>query len=90
MTAYYTTVTRKGQITIPAPVRRELGLEEGDRVEVSVEGGHARFARAESVAARTAGVFKAYAEGRPRIEAGEEEHAWGEAAIERDRETMQG
>lgn len=27
------TVTSKGQITIPAPVRRSLGLHTGDRVE---------------------------------------------------------
>lgn len=36
------TVTSKGQITIPADVRRRLGLETGDRVEfVQVEGGFA-------------------------------------------------
>lgn len=34
------TVTSKGQITIPADVRRRMGLESGDRVEfVEVEGG---------------------------------------------------
>ena len=36
------TVTSKGQITIPADVRRRLGLEAGDRVEfVEVDGGFA-------------------------------------------------
>jgi AbrB family looped-hinge helix DNA binding protein len=36
------TITTKGQITIPADVRRRLGLESGDRVEfVEVEGGFA-------------------------------------------------
>ncbi len=36
------TVTTKGQITIPADVRRRLGLESGDRVEfVEMEGGFA-------------------------------------------------
>ena len=36
------TVTTKGQITIPADVRRRLGLEPGDRVEfVEMEGGFA-------------------------------------------------
>ncbi|WP_411280329.1 AbrB/MazE/SpoVT family DNA-binding domain-containing protein [Gemmatimonas sp.] len=36
------TVTSKGQITIPADVRRRLGLESGDRVEfVEVDGGFA-------------------------------------------------
>jgi antitoxin PrlF len=36
------TVTTKGQITIPADVRRRLGLESGDRVEfVEMDGGFA-------------------------------------------------
>ncbi|WP_396214640.1 AbrB/MazE/SpoVT family DNA-binding domain-containing protein [Gemmatimonas sp.] len=36
------TVTTKGQITIPAEVRRRLGLETGDRVEfVETEDGFA-------------------------------------------------
>lgn len=36
------TLTSKGQITIPARVRRALGLEAGDRVEF-VEQGKAQF-----------------------------------------------
>lgn len=31
------TVTSKGQITIPAPVRRRLGLRPGDRVQFQCE-----------------------------------------------------
>lgn len=31
-----TTVTRKGQITIPAEIRRALGIEEGDKIAVSL------------------------------------------------------
>lgn len=33
----YTKVTRHGQITLPASVRKELGIEEGDLVEIEVE-----------------------------------------------------
>jgi len=29
-------VTRHGQITLPAPVRRKLGIEEGDLIEIDV------------------------------------------------------
>ncbi|NQT47928.1 MAG: AbrB/MazE/SpoVT family DNA-binding domain-containing protein [Chloroflexi bacterium] len=34
--ATYSKVTRHGQITLPAPVRKELGIEEGDLVEIEV------------------------------------------------------
>lgn len=36
--ANYSKVTRHGQITLPAPVRRSLGIEEGDLVEIEVVG----------------------------------------------------
>jgi AbrB family looped-hinge helix DNA binding protein len=32
----YSKVTRHGQITLPAPIRRKLGIEEGDLVEIEV------------------------------------------------------
>jgi AbrB family looped-hinge helix DNA binding protein len=32
-----TTVTRKGQITVPAEIRKALGLQIGDRVAVSLD-----------------------------------------------------
>ncbi len=32
----YSKVTRHGQITLPAPVRKKLGIEEGDLVEIEV------------------------------------------------------
>jgi len=32
----YSKVTRHGQITLPASVRKELGIEEGDLVEIDV------------------------------------------------------
>lgn len=32
----YTKVTRHGQITLPASVRKELGIEEGDLIEIEV------------------------------------------------------
>ena len=32
-----TTMTSKGQVTIPAEIRRALGLGEGDRLEVQLE-----------------------------------------------------
>jgi AbrB family looped-hinge helix DNA binding protein len=35
--ATYSRVTRHGQVTLPASVRRKLGIQEGDIVEVVVE-----------------------------------------------------
>ncbi len=39
MSVAYTTITSKGQITLPAQARRELGLHPGQRVAVHVENG---------------------------------------------------
>ena len=35
---YQSTITRGGQVTLPAKVRRKLGLEPGDRVVFRIEG----------------------------------------------------
>jgi AbrB family looped-hinge helix DNA binding protein len=34
------TISSKGQVTVPLEIRRRLGLKEGDRVEFVVEGEH--------------------------------------------------
>jgi len=52
-----TTMTRKGQVTIPTEIRQALGLVEGDRLEVQLEANTVCLRRAESVIARTAGIF---------------------------------
>ncbi len=68
-TEYLTVVTRKGQITIPAPIRRALGLEEGDRVALVVkEDQQVYITRPTGVVARTAGIFKT---GQPALTAEE-------------------
>ncbi|MBI4321546.1 MAG: AbrB/MazE/SpoVT family DNA-binding domain-containing protein [Chloroflexi bacterium] len=36
MKEFYTVVTRKGQITVPAEIRRTLKLKQGDKVGLSV------------------------------------------------------
>lgn len=35
-----TRVSTKGQVVLPGPLRRRLGIQAGDAMEVSVEAGH--------------------------------------------------
>lgn len=37
--SHYSTMTSKGQLTVPQEIRKRLGLETGDRVEFVVEEG---------------------------------------------------
>ncbi len=54
-----TVVTRKGQITVPADIRRALGLKEGDKVSLVLEDDNKVWLTpAGSVVARTAGALK--------------------------------
>jgi AbrB family looped-hinge helix DNA binding protein len=41
-------ITRKGQVTVPAEVRRAMGLKQGDKVAFRLEDGVARIAPASS------------------------------------------
>ncbi len=74
-----TTVTSKGQVTIPMEIRRALDLKEGDRVAVEQHGEAVLLRRATSVAERTAGVLAAYR--RPIPLSVEEERAAFEEAV---------
>lgn len=53
-----TTMTRKGQVTVPAEIRRALGLKRGDKVVFVLDGDHVSLARTGSVVERTAGIIK--------------------------------
>lgn len=58
-------VTRKGQITLPAELRRDLDLQEGDTVIFSrTERGIEVFRPTDAVVA-TAGIFAQYAKNVP-------------------------
>ena len=52
-----TTMTRKGAGHHPTEIRKALGLVEGDRLKVQLEADAVCLRRAESVIARTAGIF---------------------------------
>ena len=52
------TLTTKGQVTIPADVRRRLGLRPGDQVGFIVEGDQVRVLRQESRIEAAFGICK--------------------------------
>ena len=52
-----TSLTRKGQITIPKGVRDELGLKPFDKIEVRVEGSEARLRKARLSLEEIAGIL---------------------------------
>lgn len=58
MKEHMSTVTRKGQVTIPADIRRTLNIGEGNRVAFTMEAGEVKLSRAGSVVAATAGALK--------------------------------
>ena len=52
------TVTTKGQVTIPVEIRRRLGVAPHDKVAFVLHDDQVRLVRKGSVVARTAGIFK--------------------------------
>ena len=52
------TLTSKGQVTIPAEVRKRLGLHPGDHVGFIVDGGGVRLVRKESRIEAAFGICK--------------------------------
>lgn len=52
-------ITSKGQITIPQQVRRQLGLEPGDEVDIVVQDGVARIVPAGKLRTRGQRVVEA-------------------------------
>jgi len=63
----FTVVTRKGQITVPAEIRRALNINVGDKIALSIREGHdgeAILRPAPSVAEATYGVANGHG-GKP-------------------------
>jgi antitoxin PrlF len=55
---YIKTVTQKGQVTIPANIRKILGVGPNDKVAFILEGDKILLTSTRSVVERTAGAFK--------------------------------
>ena len=79
MSEQLTVITRKGQVTIPAEIRRALGLKKGDSVAWILEKDHVRLRRSRGVVARTAGILRDENEKSPLT--AEEERAAVEQAL---------
>lgn len=87
-----TTVTQKGQVTIPSPVRKALGLKRGDQVQFTLKKKLAQLKPAKKFS-----IMSLYGSLKPKVKYKAtddiykiikmEEQAWPEAAAERDLKT---
>lgn len=88
-----TTITQKGQVTIPAAVRRALGLKRGDQVKFTITK-EKKVAQLEP--AKRFSIMSLYGSLKPRVEpklSGQalikwEELAWPDAAVEKDKRIL--
>ena len=71
-----TTITSKGQITIPAEIRQREGFHPGDQVRVREVNGQIVIESTRSAVDRLVGMLSQYAAGRPPATLEE----WDEAA----------
>ena len=55
---YQSTLTRKGQATIPIELREELGMKEGDKLIWTSSEGSLNVTTAREIVRRTAGIFR--------------------------------
>jgi AbrB family looped-hinge helix DNA binding protein len=87
MTQLYATVSSKGQLVIPAPIREELGIEPGTRVAIRREG-QELVLTPETLAAKMAAIRKVrgIAAGGPSLC----DELIEERRRERERETQEG
>jgi antitoxin PrlF len=86
MTEQLTVVTRKGQVTIPADIRRALGIKEGDKVAFVLEENEVKLTKKGSVVEQTAGALKSDIPAlSPQAEREAAEQAIADEAIERSR-----
>jgi len=86
MKQLHTLITRDGRVTVPAEIRRKLGLEPGDRVTFVIDRGEVKLVRKGSVVERTARMLRGPSRGRTAEHLREEaERAIAEEAVERAR-----
>lgn len=81
MREHTSSITSKGQVTIPADIRRLLGVAPHDKIAFVIDADQVRIAPATSVVARTAGILGSdHPKGTPAEEAVAAELAMAEEA----------
>ena len=88
MTLHTVNIRHKGQITLPASIRHELGLAEGDRLVVERRGQEIVLVQPENVVDPTAGALAKYARNLPPMSPSEMREAAARAIVENHLETM--
>lgn len=87
-----TTITQKGQVTIPAPIRKVLGLKRGDQVKFIIT----KKKEVKVKPAKRFSIMSLYGSLKPKVKpklTGQrlikwEEQAWPKAAVARDRKIL--
>lgn len=87
-----TTITQKGQVTIPAPIRKALGLRTGDQIRFVMH----KDKKVEVKPEKKVSIMSLFGSLKPKVKTkltGQklikwEEQAWPQAAVERDIKTL--
>jgi len=87
-----TTITQKGQVTIPATIRKALGLKTGDQVKFIIT----RKKEVKVKPAKRFSIMSLYGSLKPKVKpkfTGQrlikwEEQAWPKAAVEKDKRIL--
>lgn len=80
MKELHSTITSKGQVTVPVEIRRLLRIGPHDKLAFVVDADQVKVMAATSVVARTAGMLRS---GRPRLSS-QDERVAAEEAIGRE------
>jgi len=81
-------VCQKGQMTLPADVRDELGVQNGGKLLLERQENHWILVRADKLVDRTAGALAEYAKNVPLLTPAEMREAVAKAITEENLETL--
>jgi len=81
-------VCQKGQMTLPADVRDELGVQNGGKLLLERQDNHWILVRADKLVDRTAGALAEYAKNVPLLTPAEMREAVAKAITEENLETL--